>query len=314
MTAIIPLPQRDLQPANEAAMFSRLIDRVVAGVKSPHTERAYRRQLGEFVQWFARWRTEAPGRAFNREAMQAWQRDMVRTNAGSSSVVQARAAIRKMAEEACEDGLIDDAGLTSILRVKYQADAGIRSGNWLTHDQLRALVGTPDAGTIHGIRDRAILAVLGGAGLRRSELAGMDVKHLQQRGARWLIIDIRGKRGKVRTVPIDDTVARYVQAWMSAAGITIGAVFRTIHQRTGEIGDRMSAQSVYDLVMKHAAAAGFENIRPHDLRRTWAQIQKEQKAPDDQIQRRLGHDSIETTQRYLNSKLDIDDERCLVSL
>jgi integrase len=313
MTQIIPLPRQAIQ-TSEAAAFSRLIDRVVAGVKSPHTERAYRRQLAEFVQWFARWRAESPGRAFNREAMQAWQRDMIRTNAGSSSVVQARAAIRKMAEEAAEDGLIDDAALSSILRVRYTADAGTRSGNWLTHDQLRALVNTPDAGTIQGIRDRAILAVLGGAGLRRSELAGMDVKHLQQRGARWLIIDIKGKRGKVRTVPIADSVAIYVQAWTRAAGITSGAVFRSIHQRTGEIGERMSAQAVYDLVVRHAGAAGFGSIRPHDLRRTWAQIQKEQKAPDDQIQRRLGHDSIETTQRYLNSKLDIDDERCLVEL
>lgn len=314
MTALTPLPPRTVQVIDEAAAYRRLIDRVVAGCRSPHTERAYRRQLGKFIDWFVDWKRQQPGRRFSREMMQAWQKDMLRKDISDSAMIQARAAIHKMVEEAMEDGLIDGADAASIMRVKYSSGAGHKVGNWLTHEQMRQLVATPDAGTLHGIRDRAILAVMCGAGLRRSEVVSLDVKHLQRRAGRWVLADVVGKRSKVRTVPVDESIALYIQRWLSAAGLSAGAVFRSIHSETLQIGGRLTPQAVYLIVKQHAGAAGFGEIKPHDLRRSYAETLDAQKAPVQRIQGRLGHSKVETTIGYLSGDLHLSDERTVVKL
>src|SRR5262249_31004888 len=88
-----------------------------------------------------------------------------------------------------------------------------------------ALLNAPDATTNKGLRDRAILAVLLGCGLRRSEVAALTFKHIQQRDGRWCIVDLVGKHGRVGTVPKPTWVKVAVDAWATAAGITDGPVF-----------------------------------------------------------------------------------------
>jgi integrase len=82
-----------------------------------------------------------------------------------------------------------------ITRVKGVASKGVRLGNWLTARQAQALLNAPDTTTNKGLRDRAILAVLLGCGLRRSEVAALTFKHIQQWDGRWCIVDLVGKRG-----------------------------------------------------------------------------------------------------------------------
>src|SRR5438552_12975971 len=88
-----------------------------------------------------------------------------------------------------------------ISRVKSAKSTGIRVGNWLSLRQAQALLSAPDIATLRGLRDRAILAVLLGCGLRRSEAAALTFTHLQQRDGRWCIVDLVGKHGQVRTAP-----------------------------------------------------------------------------------------------------------------
>ena len=68
------------------------------------------------------------------------------------------------------------------------ASKGVRLGNWLSIRQAQTLLNAPDATTTKGLRDRAILAVLLGCGLRRSEVAALTVPHVQQRDGRWCIV------------------------------------------------------------------------------------------------------------------------------
>jgi site-specific recombinase XerD len=103
-----------------------------------------------------------------------------------------------------------------ITRVKGVASKGVRLGNWLTAKQ--ALLNAPDATTVKGLRDRAILAVLLGCGLRRSEVAALTFKHIQQRDGRWCVVDLVGKHGRVRTVPMPTWVKVAVDAWATPAG------------------------------------------------------------------------------------------------
>lgn len=89
---------------------------------------------------------------------------------------------------------------------------GIRVGNWLSQRQAQTLLSTPNISTVSGLRDRAILAVLLGCGLRRSEVAALTFAHVQQRDGRWCIVDLVGKHGRVRTAPMP--------AWVKMAGIS----------------------------------------------------------------------------------------------
>ena len=79
---------------------------------------------------------------------------------------------------------------------------GVRVGNWLSLQQAQRLLNTPDMTTKKGLRDRAVFATLPGCGLRRSELANLTMKHVQQRDNRWCIVDLLGNHGRVRTIPM----------------------------------------------------------------------------------------------------------------
>jgi site-specific recombinase XerD len=135
-------------------------------------------------------------------------------------------AIRKLAGEAADNGLLAPELATGISRVKSVKSTGIRVGNWLSQRQSQALLSAPDISTVRGLRDRAILAVLLGCGLRRSEVAALTFAHVQQRDGRWCIVDLVGKHGRVRTAPMPAWVKIAIDAWTSAAGVTVGHVFR----------------------------------------------------------------------------------------
>jgi hypothetical protein len=97
--------------------------------------------------------------------------------------------------------------------------------------QARDFLVQPDIETMEGKQDRAILAVLLGCALRRSELAALDCGHIQQRDGRWVFIDLVGKGKRIRTVPIPPFVKVAIDAWTAAAGLSGGPLFRRVRRR-----------------------------------------------------------------------------------
>ena len=120
-----------------------------------------------------------------------------------ASTVNVRlAAMRKLIGEARRNGILnaeEAANLTDVPNVRQQ---GIRLGNWLTREQAKQLLAVPDRLTLKGKRDYAILALLVGCALRRRELANLDIDDLQMREGRWVIADMRGKGGRIRTIAV----------------------------------------------------------------------------------------------------------------
>jgi integrase len=141
-----------------------------------------------------------------------------------------------------------------------------------------------------------------GCGLRRGELLGLRVDSIQSREDRWVIADLLGKAGYIRTVPIPHWVRTGVEKWMERSGISSGVLFRSIDKRGRIWGNGMTPQVLWEIVKAAAAEADIPNLAPHDLRRICARLCHLAGGELDQIQFLLGHVSIQTTERYLGCK------------
>jgi len=168
----------------------------------------------------------------------------------------------------------------------------------------------PDINTLKGLRDRAILALLLGCGLRRTEAASLTFDRIQQRDGRWVLVDIVGKRNKVRSVPMPSWTKQAIDDYATVSEIQQGCVFRPINKGGRITGGRMTEQAIYNLVVEYAKTLGFGKLAPHDLRRTFAKLAHKGGSGLDQIQLSLGHGSIQTTERYLGVEQDLTDAPC----
>ena len=270
-------------------------------VSSPITKRVYNMALDEFLGWFH----QAPRPGFTKATVSAWRVSLEDRKLGSSSIIVRMSAIRKLAAEAADNGLLAPELAAGIARVKSAKTQGIRTGNWLSLRQAQALLGAPDVSTLRGLRDRAIIAVLLGCGLRRSEVAALTFAHVQQRDGHWCIVDLVGKHGRVRTAPMPNWVKVAIDAWTSAVALGDGRVFRPVNRADRASGDVLSEKVVWQLIKPYSDSAGVPGIAPHDLRRTCAKLCRAGGGELEQIQMLLGHASVQTTERYLGTKQDL---------
>ena len=224
----------ELTVVDRATEWRRMKSLVLDSVSSPITRRVYNMALDEFFAWYG----QEPRPGFTKATVSAWRVSLEERKLGSSSIIVRMSAIRKLAVEAMDNGLLAPELAAGIQRVKSAKSIGVRMGNWLSQKQAQALLNTPDISTLKGLRDRAIIAVLLGCGLRRSEVAALTMGHIQQRDGRWVILDLVSKHKRVRTVPMPTWVKVAIDAWTTRAGVTDGYVFRPVHR-----GDELRGRS-----------------------------------------------------------------------
>jgi integrase len=291
----------EIAVVDKGADWRRLKALVLDSVSSPITKRVYNLGLNEFFAWYG----QEPRPGFTKATVAAWRVALEARGLGAVSINVRITAVRKLAVEAADNGLLAPELANGITRVKGVASKGVRLGNWLTAKQAQALLNAPDATNIEGLRDRAILAVLLGCGLRRSEVAALTFKDIQQRDGRWCIVDLVGKHDRVRTVPMPAWMKVAIDAWATAAVIAGGPVFRSVN-RGGDVRETaLSEKVVWQLVRPYAEAAGVRGIAPHDCRRTCAKLCRAAGGELEQIQMLLGHQSVHTTERYLGTNQDL---------
>ena len=133
----------------------------------------------------------------------------------------------------------------------------------------------------------------------------MTMSHVQQRDGRWCVVDLKGKHGRVRTVPMPTWVKVAIDAWTAETGIVDGRIFRPVHRGDQMRGEALSEKVVWQLLQGYAEAVGVKGIAPHDLRRTCAKLCRAAGGELEQIQLLLGHASVQTTERYLGTKQDL---------
>ena len=117
-----------------------------------------------------------------------------------------------------------------------------------------------------------------------------------------MIVDLYGKGGHIRTVPVPGWVKNAIDCWTSVAQLTSGRIFRCV-SRTGSVwGDSITEKVVWCVVKEFASKAQLGSLAPHDLRRTCARLCHLAGGELEQIQFLLGHVSVQTTEKYLGCK------------
>jgi site-specific recombinase XerD len=271
---------------------------VLASLPSPSSQREYRHAIDEFVAWYC----SEPRLSFNKTVVTRFRTHLEERHLAPATINVRLAAVRRLAYEAADSGLLSPDLAAGIRRVKGAKKLGVRLGNWLTQNQARALWQEPDAASLKGVRDRAMLALLLGCGLRRRELVSLELSHIQRREDHWAIVDLIGKGGHIRTVPVPNWVKDAVDEWCRHSGVSTGRIFRCICRAGKTWGDSISEQTVWHVVRVYAATLGLGRIAPHDLRRSCARLCHTAGGELEQIQFLLGHVSVQTTERYLGCK------------
>jgi site-specific recombinase XerD len=271
---------------------------VLDSLRSPESQRSYRRSIDDFVRWYC---SEAR-LSFNKTVVTRYRIHLEDQQLAPGTVNVRLAAVRRLAYEAADTGLLSPELAAGIRRVKGSKKLGMRLGNWLTVDEARTLWQLPSSNTLKGTRDRAILAVLLGCGLRRGELIELTWYHLQRREDHWAIVDLVGKAGHIRTVPMPDWVKRTIDDWLNAADIRHGKLFRCVCRKGTVWGTEITEKVVWHVVKEYATRLGISKLAPHDLRRSCARLCHTAGGELEQIQFLLGHVSVQTTEKYLGCK------------
>jgi integrase len=241
---------------------------VLNSLASIHSRRCYAFVIDMFIAWYC----SEPRLTFNRAVVVRYRSHLEGLHPSASTINSRLSAIRRLADESAESGWLMPELAIGIRRVQGVKRLGRKIGNWLSRNQAQELVNAASKTDLRGWRDGAIVGLLLGCGLRRSEVVGLTLDQLQTREGPWVIVDLIGKGRRLRTVPVPSWSKQLLDAWLSHSGVNEGRVFR----RVSKLGNRqeagVTANVVWYAVKRCARQAGIANLAPHDLRRTRARL------------------------------------------
>jgi site-specific recombinase XerC len=175
---------------------------VLNSLSSPRSRRNYKFAMEQFITWYC----SEPRLALNRAVVLRFRLHLESLGLAAGTINQRLAAVRRLAYEAADSGLLSPELAAGIRRVKGVKQLGSHTGNWLTRDQASLLLEKADGENLRSLRDLAMISFLLGCGLRRAELSSLEVEDMQIRRGHWAIIDLVGKGSHIRTVPMPNWV------------------------------------------------------------------------------------------------------------
>jgi site-specific recombinase XerD len=296
-----PQPPERIDAATRRALRARsdaMLERYLAELegiraRSEHTLRNYRNDIGGFLEYLASEGVpfERAGRTHGR-AYLARQRE---ADVAPASIKRVATTIRAFFAWLDREGLIGDTEPgDSILRLRYPK-APRRLPHFLSTEEARALVDAPKADTSRGLRDRALLELLYGAGLRLSELAGVNMADLDLTNSQ---VRVTGKGNRTRICLFGEPARNALREYTERGRPELvrgsqPALF------VGREGKRLAVRSIQEIVRRSGVQAAIrQRVHPHLLRHTFATHMLEGDADLRIVQALLGHASADTTQIY----------------
>lgn len=277
--------------AHTVAAYGRDLDQLLAFARKKRKERGDARPLGP--------------KDIDVLVLRGWLGELARTHA-PPSVARKIAAARAMFRYLVRRGEVEKSPAAELSLPKARRPLP----TFLGVDAAKEVVETPRATLAEGVRDRAMLEMLYGSGLRVSELCGLDLGHVHlDAGDAGGSVEVLGKGSKERVVPIGSLAAAALRRYLERRGeLAAGAKGRPADARAlflSPRGQRLAVRRVQEIVKKYGMlGAGRADLHPHALRHTFATHLLDGGADLRAIQKLLGHSSLGTTQRYTHVSID----------
>jgi len=213
---------------------------------------------------FVCWYCSEPRLSFNKAVVTRYRIHLEDKLLAAGTISVRLAAVRRFAYEAADTGILSPDLAAGISRVKGAKKLGMRLGNWLTVDEARSLWQLPNM--------------------------------------QWAIVDLVGKGGHIRTVPMPEWVKQTIDGWLKVAEITQGKIFRCVCRTGVGLGNEDYGESGPAHCEGIRGRLGISKLAPQDLRRSCARFCHDSGGELEQIQFLLGHVSVQTTEKYLGCK------------
>lgn len=276
----IEVAQVHRKPTVDEVMASFL-----ASCRTESTRDAYTRAIREYAQ---------TGMTLSRPCLHQYVRQMQDAGISASLICQRLAALRKLAMELADNGLLSAEDAIAISKVQGVPKQGRRLGRWLGRERVLDLLKGVDRTKRLGRRDSAILALMLGGGLRRAESCAVRVDQLQEREGRWLLVDLQRKHHRTGSVPLPGWAAARLHEWIESEGLTEGPILRNA------AGHAITPNGLYRLVID------ITGVTPHDLRRTFGALYKRAGGDWESLRDIFGHADLRTTQGYVQPALSLE--------
>lgn len=262
---------------------------VEAGL-SPNTVEAYRRDLGAFRAWLDSRSVRAIS-AVTTGTVEQYVSHLRRSHS-SRSVSRAISALRTFARFAVDCGAIEASFMQAIPAPKPHP----RLPETLTEQEVSSLIETPSAKGPAEMRNRAVMELLYGCGLRVSELTSLDMDSVN---FNFKYLRCIGKGSKERLVPVGEKALEALQRYLGLGRPALAKAHSRDALLLTRTGRRMRREDVFRLIRKRALAAGLRKLlSPHVLRHSFATHLLENGADLRVVQEMLGHANLSTTQIY----------------
>ena len=311
-----------LSPALTPTQFNELADvppelEWLANITNPKTRRFYKSDVAEFSA-FTGLREPAQLRTVARSHVLAWRKSLEGRGLTPASIRRKLSALSSLFDYLCERNAVAGNPVDGVKRPATNGNEG--STPALGDAQARRLLEAPAPDTLKGVRDRAILATLLYHGIRREELCLLRLRDMQSRQG-VPHFRIKGKRDKIRFVPVHPMAQRLIGEYLALAkhgggqdaADMDGPLFRPVkNNSTGTLNKHLNPASVYrNIVAKYGRETGVNievnGLCVHSMRATAATNALSNEADIAKVQEWLGHANVSTTRLYDRRKSKPED-------
>ena len=262
---------------------------------SPHTLRAYRRDLREFTGFLTGLATDKG--SVTHLQLRRFLAQLRERGVSKATVARKLAAIRSFYRLLCREGILRTNPVVALRTPKQEK----RLPHVLSTEEITRLLESVNGGAPADFRDRAILETLYSTGMRRSEMVALDVREVDFVSE---IVTVMGKRSKERMCPLGSHALRALRDYLHARGIGLAEAARCheplfLNHRAGRESTRLTSRSVARVLTRRLAKAGLSaKTTPHTLRHSFATHLLDNGADLRSVQELLGHASLGSTQIY----------------
>ena len=280
-----------------------------ANITNPNTKRAYRNDVGGFMEFTGIQKPEE-FRKVTRAHVIAWRDQLIQKQLAPATIRRKLSSLADLFSYLCDRNAITNHPVNGVKRPSEDSNEGKTPA--ISDEQVRALLNAPPADTLKGKRDRAILAVAAYHGVRRFEIANLNVKDMHMRKG-IMHLHIKGKGSKNRYVPLHPAAAPLIEDYLDASGHREdrhGAMFRPVRNRTnGDLDKAITINGIYFIIKEYGKQVGIDGelFCPHALRATAATNALEHNSDLKRVRDWLGHANISTTTMYDKRGMRVED-------